>query len=65
MYSCGTSESEIIPATKICDGQTDCSDGDDEDTRLCEGEKSIEMYGLFIVVGYFLLGCTTYFICKL
>ena len=64
-YSCGANGSEKIPATNICDGKQDCDDGDDEDPKLCEGDKSLELYGLIIILGYFVLGCLTYLIRKL
>ena len=63
-YTCGNSSSQEIPAMNICDGHWDCVDGDDEDPKLCEGDKTIEFYGLTITIGYFSIGCLVFLICK-
>ena len=48
----------------ICDGQIDCDNGDDEDPKLCEGDNTVEFYGLILTTCYVFTGCLVFFICK-
>ncbi len=34
---------QCVTRRKVCDGQPDCSDGSDEDTRFCCKEKTFEV----------------------
>ena len=49
---------QIIPASFVCDGESDCGDKSDEAKALCQGERN---YFLWVtVIAYFTIGFIVY-----